>query len=174
MRIRMASVLCSALLVLGAGATTASAQPPTSSKAFDLSAAALYDVVLNEYNQASNLGMHFDVAKRFLQGDKMNASGVGEIGFNHFEDATISSYLGGIRFAGNYNPKFSPFVQFLLGVEHCCGSSDFALQTGGGVDFPWKSNFAARVQVDWRHVDNALDNADGLRVGVGVVFPLSR
>ncbi|MGE3704863.1 MAG: hypothetical protein AB7I13_06290 [Vicinamibacterales bacterium] len=170
----MAVLSLSALLVLGAGASTASAQPATSSRAFDLSAAAMYDPVLNEYNAASNLGMHFDVAKRFLEGDSMNASGVGEIGFNHFENETISNYLGGIRFAGRYSSKFSPFVQFLIGVERCCGVSDLALQTGGGVDIPWKSNFAARVQVDWRHVDRVPDAADGLRVGLGLVFPLSR
>jgi hypothetical protein len=173
-RNRLASVFLSSLFLLGVGVTTARAQQPTSSEAYDLSASAIYDLVLNENNDASNVGIHFDVAKRFLEGDKMSASGVGEIGFNHFENATLSNYMGGIRFAGNYNPKFQPFVQFLVGIERCCDNSDFAMQTGGGVDIPWKNAFAARVQLDWRHVDRAVDNSDGLRIGVGVVFPLNR
>lgn len=174
MRKRLASAFLSSLLLLSVAAAPAAAQQPTSSREYDLSAAALYDFVLNEYSQTSNLGAHFDVAGRFLRGDKMNVAGVGEIGFNHFEDETLSSYFGGIRFGGNYSTKFSPFVQLLLGAEHCCGSTEFAIQTGGGVDVPWKPQFAIRLQADWRHVNGDLDDADGLRVGAGIVFPLNR
>jgi hypothetical protein len=173
-RERVASVFLSFLCLIGIGVPTVSAQQPTSSQDYDLSASAVYDLVLNEYNQASNLGLHFDAAMRFLKGGTLNAAAVGELGFNHFENATLSNYMGGIRFAGQYNSRFQPFVQLLLGVERCCESSNFAIQTGAGVDFPWKDAFAARVQVDWRHVDNPGDGGDGLRIGAGVVFPLSR
>lgn len=182
-RKRLVSVLFSSLLLLGVGMVTpAAAQAtrqspdaqPTSANEYDLSAGVLYDFVMNEYSQTSNVGLHVDVAKRFLQGRKMNVAGVGEIGFNHFEDATLSSYLGGVRFAGNYSRKFQPFAQVLLGVEHCCSATNFAIQPGAGIDIPWKPQFAIRGQVDWRHVNNDFDDADGLRIAVGVVFPLNR
>lgn len=174
MRNRVVSVLLSAVSLLAMFAGSAAAQQPTSSQEYDLNAAVLYDVALNERNAASNVGVHVDVAKRFLQGNSMNVAGVGEAGFNHFENETLSTYLGGIRFAGNYSTKFSPFAQFLVGVERCCSTSNFAIQPGLGVDVPWKPKFAVRAQVDWRHVYSDLDDADGLRVAVGIVFPLSR
>lgn len=147
---------------------------PTSAEDYDLSVGALYDFVLNEYSSTSNVGVHFDVAQRFMRSGSLNVSGVGEIGFNHFEDATLQSYLGGVRFAGSYSRKFQPFGQVLLGVEHCCDATNFAIQPGVGVDIPWRRAFALRAQVDWRHVNSDFDDADGLRVGVGVVFPLNR
>ncbi len=171
---RVASVCLSGLFLLTAAVAPAAAQQPTSSQEYDLSVGAVYDFVLNEYSEASNVGVHFDVAKRFLRGESMNVSGVGEIGFNHFENFTLSNYMGGIRFAGNYSSKFSPFAQVLLGVEHCCSSTEFAIQPGVGIDFPWKPQFAIRGQVDWRHVNGDLDDADGFRIGVGIVFPLNR
>jgi hypothetical protein len=155
-------------------AVPAAAQNTTSADEYDLNAAVLYDPVLNERSAASNVGLHFDVAKRFLEGAKMSAAGVGEIGFNHFEDVTVSSYMGGIRFAGNYSQSFAPFAQLLLGSEHCCNNTNFAIQPGVGVDFAWKRQMALRVQVDWRHITQEFDDADGLRIGIGVVLPLSR
>jgi opacity protein-like surface antigen len=173
-RKRLASLVLSGIVLLGVAAAPAAAQQPTSADAYDLNVGALYDVALNEWNDTSNVGLHLDVAMRFLRGGSMNVAGVGEIGFNHFEDYTLSNYMGGVRFAGNYSRRFSPFAQFLLGAEHCCDSTNFAIQPGVGVDIPWKPRFAFRGQVDWRHVYSDLDDADGLRVAVGVVFPLSR
>jgi hypothetical protein len=168
--ITCAAVLC----LLFARAIPASAQNTTSADEYDLSAAAIYDPVLNERSAASNVGLHLDVAKRFLEGAKMSAAGVGELGFNHFEDVTFASYMAGIRFAGSYSQQFAPFAQLLLGSEHCCGATHFAIQPGVGVDFAWRRQMALRVQVDWRHVTQEFDDADGLRIGFGVVFPLSR
>jgi hypothetical protein len=173
-RIRLWSICVAVVGLLFVRAVPASAQNTTSADEYDLSAAVMYDPVLNERSAASNVGLHFDVAKRFLEGAKMSAAGVGEIGFNHFEDVTFSSYLGGIRFAGSYSQQFAPFVQLLLGSEHCCGATRFAIQTGLGADFAWKTQMALRVQVDWRHVSQEFDDADGLRIGFGVVLPLSK
>ncbi|MGE3511025.1 MAG: hypothetical protein AB7N65_19310 [Vicinamibacterales bacterium] len=171
---RVAFVLLFGLFLLGVGNAPAAAQPPTSSEIYDLNVGVAYDLVLNEWNEASNVGLHFDVAKRFIEGNNMSVAGVGEIGFNHFENFTLSNYLGGVRFSGNYSRRFSPFAQFLLGAEHCCDTTDFAIQPGVGIDFPWSTRFAIRGQVDWRHVYTDLDDADGLRIGVGVVIPLNR
>lgn len=159
-------------------ATTAMGMPAhaqsTSSSSFDLSAAAIYDFVLNEGNQTSNLGAHFDVAKRFLEGDSLSVSGLGEIGWNHFEFVDVSSYAGGLRIASRSRQKQLIFGQFLLGAEHASSNTSFMIQPGAGVDFTWKPRYAVRVQVDWRHMFSDFDDQDGFRVGVGLVFPLSR
>jgi hypothetical protein len=152
----------------------AAAQNTTSADEYGLNWAAMYDPVLNERSAASNTGIHFDVAKRFLEGGKLSAAGVGELGFNHFEDVTYASYMGGIRFAGSYSQQFAPFVQLLLGSEHCCGATHFALQPGIGADLAFRTRMALRVQVDWRHVVQEFEDADGLRVGIGLVFPLKK
>ena len=152
--------------------TPVSAQS-TSSRAFDLNAAAIYDFVLNEGNATSNLGAHFDVAKRFIEGDGMSVYGLGEIGFNHFEFVTVSSYAGGLRI-GSRRGKNVIFGQMLAGAEHASSATNFMLQPGGGVDFEWKPQFAVRLHLDWRHVFTDIDDYDGFRLGVGLVFPLNR
>jgi hypothetical protein len=160
--------------LLFARAIPASAQNITSADEYDLSAAVVYDPVLNERAESSNIGFHADVTKRFLEGTKMSAGAVGEIGFNHFEDYTLSSLLGGLRFTGSSFQQFTPFIQLLLGAEHCCSETHLTLQPGLGADFAWKRQMAIRVQVDWRHVVEEGEDPDGLRIGFGLVFPLSR
>jgi len=159
---------------LSALAVTPAAAQNTSAQEFDLNAAAIYDFVLNEWNASSNLGAHFDVAKRFLSGDGLHLYALGEVGFNHFEFVTVSSYAGGLRIASAGRQKQLLFGQVLAGAEHASSNTSFMLQPGGGVDFSWKPQFAVRVQVDWRHIFSDFDDQDGLRVGVGLVFPLNR
>lgn len=161
-------------MVFGLAVTPAIAQQAPTSQDYDLSAGLLYNITMNEYNQTSNVGLQLDVAQRFLIGQSMSASALGEIGYNHFENDNVSSYFGGLRFQGSYR-QFAPFAQVLLGVERCCGQpSEFALQPGVGFDVAARARFSFRAQVDWRHVVRDMDDTDGLRVGVGVVFPLSR
>jgi hypothetical protein len=155
-------------------AVTPTAAQVTSSREFDLSAAAIYDFVLNEGNATSNLGAHFDVAKRFIEGDDMSVQALGEIGFNHFEFVTITNYSGGLRIGGRFGSKNVLFGQFLAGAEHGSSVTNFMMQPGGGMDFAWKPQYAVRVQIDWRHVFTDVDDYDGFRVGVGLVFPLNR
>jgi len=173
-RIRLCSTCVAVVCLLLVGAIPASAQNITSADEYDLSAAVIYDPILNEREASSNIGFHADVAKRFLEGAKLSAAGVGEVGFNHFDDYTISSLLGGIRFAGSSFQKFTPFIQLLIGSEHCCSSNHLTLQPGVGADLAWKRRLAIRVQVDWRHVVEELEDPDGLRIGFGVVIPLSK
>jgi hypothetical protein len=87
---------------------------------------------------------------------------------------TSTAHTAGVRFAGSYSRKFQPFAQVLIGAEHCCSSTHFAVQPGIGVDIPWRRAFALRAQVDWRHVNQPIDPANGLRIGLGFVFPMNR
>lgn len=174
MRHPATSILCFVLIVFCMTATPTRAQQAPTSQDYDLSAAVLYDITMNEYNQTSNVGLQVDVAQRFLIGSNLSASALGEIGYNHFENDNISSYLGGLRFQGTYR-RFAPFAQVLLGAERCCGRpSEFAIQPGVGFDMAARSRFSFRAQVDWRHITRDRDDVDGFRAGVGLVFPLSR
>lgn len=174
MRHRAASILCFGLIVFGMAVTPTRAQQAPTSQDYDLSAAVLYNITMNEYNLTSNVGLQADVAQRFLIGSDLSASALGEIGYNHFENDNVSSYFGGLRFQGTYR-RFAPFAQVLLGVERCCGQpSEFAIQPGVGIDMAARSRFSLRAQIDWRHITRDRDDVDGLRVGLGLVFPLSR
>ena len=77
-------------------------------------------------------------------------------------DVTLSfqAYMGGVRAAARIGP-FIEFAQLLAGVVRSSGSqfgievhdSGFALQPGGGLDYPFASRLAARIEFDYRTVD---------------------
>jgi hypothetical protein len=141
-------------------------------------ASANYDFVYHEPNATSAAGAHFDLAAT-VKRDVPFISVIGEIGVNHFDAGTISSFLGGarVRFP-NAAARVLPFAQFAAGLYHCgvCGINDFAIQGGGGVDFKLASTDAVRVraQVDIRHVFDTISAITPVRVSAGVVFPLNR
>ena len=70
----------------------------------------------------------------------------------------------------------------IVGLYHCCGINDFAIQPGGGVDFKVSPDYRIRVQVDLRRVFDHFDVGgvsvsdafNAVRASVGVVFPLNR
>jgi hypothetical protein len=137
-----------------------------------------YDFVYHELADTSYVGTHFDVATT-IKRDVPFLAVAGEIGINHFGDANVSSYLGGIRLRiPNAEPNVLPFAQVLVGLYHCgpCGINDFALQYGGGLDFKvtHRNNFRIRAQIDGRHMFDSLGDFDALRVSAGVVLPLNR
>jgi len=99
-------------------------------------------------------------------------SAVGDLGLNHFDGATVSSYLGGVRVKGNVAPRISPFGQFLVGAEHCCGVTDFTLQPGVGVDVAINRMLNVRAQVDFRTVQAEQGNVNTQRYTFGVVLPI--
>ena len=84
----------------------------------------------------------------------------------------MTSYLGGVRVAIPGNANVHPFAQFVLGAEHCCSSTDFALQPGVGVDIPINPTLNFRAQIDFRtvRVDGASFNEQ--RYSFGVSMPV--
>jgi hypothetical protein len=134
-----------------------------------------YDVVYHETNTTSNAGARFDLASTWKR-DVPFIGPVGEVGFNHFDDGTVVSLMGGLRVRSNVNRRVLPFGQVVLGLYHCgvCDINDFALQGGGGVDFGVPSNaFRIRVQFDVRHVFDT-DGFNAERFSVGFVLPLNQ
>lgn len=97
---------------------------------------------------------------------------VGEFGLNSFDGYTITSYLGGLRFTPAVASSVQPFVQALIGLEHCCDSNAFAFQLGGGVEIPVNDSLKVRGQYDYRHTRYDGEGFNGHRFGVGLVLPL--
>lgn len=102
-----------------------------------------------------------------------------------FYAATQTSMLGGIRFVGRSDAPVLPFAQALAGVLHCCGSTDWAVEFGGGVDIPVRGTAAKlRIQIGVPTVyfgagtdedgAYAAGHSIGLRFNVGVAIPIGR
>lgn len=139
---------------------------PAAAQDSGVSVSGNYDFYYHELEESSGVGAHFDVAKALGLVDV-----VGEIGFNHFDGATDSSYQGGLRYNLAYaqGKQFKPFVQFLLGAWHCCETTEFVIQPGVGVDFGTGKGFDIRVGYDYRRIFFEDNGVNAHRVSAGVV-----
>lgn len=157
--------LCELVLVLGvfmAGAGAAAGQTTV---------AANYDPLLHELTENSSLGAHGDVAKFF------GSIGVmGEVGVNHFDQATVMTLAPGVRyrFATGATSKIRPAAQAAFGWWHCgaCEANASFLQGGGLVDYATSESMAIRVQFDVRRIFFDFGGETAERIGVGVVWTL--
>lgn len=115
-------------------------------------------------------GVAIDVAKIIAA---PSVAVVGEFGLNKFEGATITSYLGGVRFyPALEGTSVKPFVQALVGLEHCCDENAFAFQVGGGIEVPITPTVNFRAQYDFRRSNYEGTGYNQNRFGFGVVFPI--
>ncbi len=170
---RLTLLSCFGLLLVAASSVSAQSVDPYAS-----TFSASYDLVYHELGDTSNLGAHFDIASTVTRNAPYLAV-VGEVGVNHFSDATVSSFLGGARLRlPNAAPRVLPFAQFLLGLYHCgaCEINDFAIQGGAGLDVKLARNNDVRVrgQVDVRHMFDSVDDFNAVRLSIGIVVPLNR
>ena len=170
---RLAGVCLLMAGILGAGAASAAAQ---GTDAYSLTGTVSYDLVYHQPGTTSNAGIHFDISNMIsTMIVRRPLSAVGELGFNHFSGATVSSFLVGGRIPVGTIATYEPFFQLLLGIHHCCRSTNFALQPGVGVDFPTTRNFRIRAAFDVRRVfANDSEDFNGIRLSGGIVFPLNR
>ena len=173
MNIRPLVVACGFLVLLSATSVFAQSRDP-----YFTTFSANYDVVYHEENTTSNLGAHFDLASTFKR-DVPYIGPVGEVGFNHFEGATIVSAMGGARVRiPSGDGRFLPYAQGVIGLYHCgaCDVNDFAIQGGAGVDFRVSNNhsFRVRAQLDVRHVFDSFEDFNGVRLSGGIVLPLNK
>src|SRR5690349_7847849 len=78
-----------------------------------------------------------------------------DVGVNSFDGGTVTTFMGGPRFTFNTSGKLQPYGQFLIGIAHCCGDSDFEPALGFGVDIAWtpKVNFRGELQFFFGDVD---------------------
>jgi opacity protein-like surface antigen len=120
-------------------------------------------------------GFWVDLVKNFKTTDTIGLGAVGDFAFHRFEgDVNITSYMGGFRVTGLGSARVRPFGQFLVGVESCCDSTEFAWQPGGGVDIVLTDKVNFRAQYDFRVVRFEGENFDESRFSFGVSFPLGR
>lgn len=119
-------------------------------------------------SEETGIGFSIDAAKALTPAVAV----VGDFGLNSFDGWTVTSYLGGIRFTPATGSAVQPFVQALIGLEHCCDANAFAFQLGGGVEVPVSEALKIRGQYDYRRTSYDGEGYNGHRFGVGVVLPL--
>jgi len=100
----------------------------------------------------------------------------------------IHTFMGGLRYTSRQRPDVTPFGQVLFGLAHGSASIDqsetaggltrsasqseneFAFDIGGGVTFAATERIDLRVSASYLRI-GADDGGNGLRLGVGAVFP---
>lgn len=117
-------------------------------------------------------GVTVDYAHPIVPLTKGTISAVGDFGLNKFDGATVTSYLGGLRVRGVVKPKVVAFGQFLIGAEHCCESTEMALQPGLGIEFAVSPKWNVRAQVDFRTVRSSGNSVNSQRYTFGVSLPV--
>ena len=130
-----------------------------------------YDPLLHELNENSSLGGHGDVAKFFG-----SLAAVGEVGVNHFNQATVITLAPGVRYALNPggSAKLRPAVQAVVGLWHCsaCEANELFIQPGVVLDYARSGTLAIRFQFDVRRIFFDFGGETAERIGVGVVWHL--
>jgi hypothetical protein len=162
MRLPLTSELALSLCLLVAGAGAAAGQTTV---------AASYDPILHELTENSWLGGHADVASFWGP-----IAAVGEVGANHFDQATVMTLAPGGRYAiaSSSNSKIQLSAQALLGWWHCsaCEVDELFLQPGVLVDWARNDSMKIRFQFDVRRIFFDFGGETAERVGVGVVWTL--
>ena len=94
---------------------------------------------------------------------------VGDVGLNHFDGATASTIMGGARYTFTTSGKVVPYGQFLVGILHCCGHTEFDPALGFGADIAWRPNlnFRGEVQI-------IFDDTNATRWFLGVSTPIKK
>src|SRR4029077_15712714 len=101
------------IVILGALVLAASSASAQSRDPFAADFSANYDVVYHETGATSNVGAHFDLASTITR-DVPYLVLLGEVGVNHFDAGSVSSFLGGARLRfPNASPTVLPFAQVI-------------------------------------------------------------
>lgn len=132
------------------------------------SLSANYDPMLHELSEYSSAGGHGDVAKSFG-----SLAAIGEVGVNHFNQATVLTLAPGVRYAvAGASSRIQPSAQLVLGLWHCraCEVNAFFVQPGVVVDYAASRVMKLRVQFDVRRIFFDFGGETAERLGVGAVW----
>lgn len=95
---------------------------------------------------------------------------VGDFGFNDFDGGSITTFMGGPRYTFNTTGKLVPYGQFLLGLGHGGGDTDFVTSLAFGTDIAWKENMNFRAEIAFIFGDGP----DPARFFFGVSLPFNK
>jgi hypothetical protein len=100
---------------------------------------------------------------------------VGDFSFNHFSGGSTEFFDAGIKFGFKGNDKFTPYALVTGGLGHSTGSSNFALDFGGGVKMPLQGKkFGVFAQVDFPIVFVTGGHSTGFRLNIGITMPIGK
>lgn len=162
MRISFVKMMIAAFALVGAMAAPAAAQGNGTTVGANLT-------FLRD-SEETGAGFLVDAAKAL----NPTVAVVGEFGLNSFDGFTLTSYQGGVRFLPAVQASVQPFLQALVGLEHCCEQNAFAFQIGGGVQVPINAKLNFRAQYDFRRASYDGTGFNENRFGFGVSFPVGQ
>jgi hypothetical protein len=139
-----------------------------------------------DFEESSSLPLGFSVDVSGALTDTF--SWVGEVGWSRDSEELLGAdfsftalhFAGGARWSGRYSPRFTPFVQVLVGAQRSSyeedgddlgSNTDFLLQPGGGVAYSM-GTWSIFGQVDYRRVFFEDEGVNGVRFVVGARVPL--
>ena len=94
---------------------------------------------------------------------------VADLGLNDFDGGTVTTLMGGARYTFTTKGKVVPYGQFVVGLVHCCGDTDFDPGLGFGVDVAWKPNLNFRGELSFIFADES-----AARFFFGVSLPVHK
>lgn len=167
-RVARSACLLLTSLVLGVGPAAAQSAVQESPAAVDLS----YNLLSK--SESSSLGFHLGYWQVWRESETASLRWLGELDVTKFEFASVTAVQGGVRYVMKLQnqPRLRPFVQGIVGFEHCCGSTDLAISPGGGIFYAYSDRFDIIAQVDFRHVRYDGFSDTHQRYSVGISLPV--
>jgi len=105
-----------------------------------------------------------------------SAAIVGEVGGHYESGGKFHTFQGGAKFFGGGSDTMKPFFQVVTGLGHFNGGGGNAwlLTPGAGVDAKINDKASVRVQGDWVFARQSGVNANGIRIGAGIVINMPK
>jgi len=141
-------------------------------------------------NVTSLLGIVFELGGDYKSIDESFTTG--GVTATATADLSVHQFMGGVRFNLRPNPTVTPYGQFLVGAvrgaadvstsvtgngevlfsgSDALSSTNFGLQTGGGIDLRITNRIGIRAGADYLRIFEEDAGANAFRFAVGVVFP---
>jgi opacity protein-like surface antigen len=172
MHMSLFSRICTTAAFVLALAAPAAAQAPSQPATGGDEESMLLGLGLTFMNMSESTGVGFNANMLFnslTENETGRLGVVGDLGFNRFSGATVTTVMGGLRYTFETNGRVLPYGQFLVGVMHCCDDTDFVPSIGAGLDVAWLENVNFRGELSFIFSD-----ANAARFFLGVSLPIAR
>jgi hypothetical protein len=172
MRLPTLKLLCTTFaLTLSLAAPAAAQQPPRPVTGGDDQTMLVgLGLTFMNISESTGVGGNVNVLFNALRTNETGRFGiVGDVGINDFEGGTVTTVMGGGRFTFNTSNRVVPYGQFLVGISHCCGDTNFVPGLGGGIDVAWRQNRNFRGEIFF-----ILDDYTASRFFLGLSLPIKK